>query len=672
MTTPSATLFLTSAILWCCAAAAAVLLPRSWGVRSAAALSGVGGLCALVAAVMLAVTGNVTEVSLGASSVVGNASFRDDPLSALFCALLGIVAVAVALYAPRYHARALGTSIYLATYNFALLASLAVLLANNALTFLVAWESMSVLCYFMILRNHRQEGVSRGAFLFLALGEVGFVLIVAAFAILATQAGSLDFTTIASHAGTISVGWRSAAFVFGLLGFGFKAGIVPLHIWLPEAHPVAPADGSAFLSGLVIKLGVYGIALFGFRLLIGGPAWWGILTMSLGAVSAVLGILYALMERDLKRFLAYSSIENIGIIVTALGASLIFFEYGQKILGTFVLLVGLYHVLNHGVYKTLLFLEAGMVEHATGTRNMDSLGGLIHGMPRTAAVSLIGTMAIAALPPFNGFVSEWLLFQGLFQGFRIPDHAVAIVIVVAGALIALTSGLAVSAFVRSFGIPFLGMPRTERAATATEDRQPVIAPALLATICVFLGIGAPLVLVALERVTHAVTGIGILPTLVIANLTVIPAHTNFAAFSPTFLAICLIGMLAVPLLIYAARRPVSKSRSVPVWDGGILRFRGRMQYTATTFANPVRVTFDPLYRPHVEITRASDDPAGRSGPVHYGFKVTPLFERFLYAPIIWAVQRLAQFVRPIQSGDVNLYLLYVFVTILIAYFAYSR
>jgi hydrogenase-4 component B len=671
MSGTGAILFAVSAGLWVAAAAAAGLISGEWRVRCAAILSGAGGVCALTAAILVALTGTVTEVSL-TNGVVGGASFRDDPLSSVFCALLGVVAIAIALYIPRYHRSALGTGIYLAAYNLALVASLAVLLANSATTFLVAWESMSLFCYLLILRNHRQEGVTRGAFLFLALGEVGFVLIIAAFAILATQTGSLDFTTIATHAGGISAGWRSAAFVLALLGFGFKAGIVPLHIWLPEAHPIAPADGSAFLSGLVIKLGVYGIALFGFRLVIGGPAWWGVLTMSLGAVSAVIGILYALMERDLKRFLAYSSIENIGIIVTALGASLTFFAYGQSPLGTFLLLVALYHVLNHGIYKALLFLEAGVIEHATGTRNMDLLGGLIRGMPRAAAVSLVGTMAIAALPPFSGFVSEWLLFQGLFQGFRIPDHAIGIVIVVAGALIALTSGLAVNAFVRSFGIPFLGMPRTQKAAVATEERQPVLGPGLLAVLCVFLGIGAPLVLVALERITHAVTGVGILPTLVVGNLTIIPAHTDFSGFSPTYLAACLVGMIAVPLLIYAARRPVARGRSVPVWDGGVLRFKARMQYTATTHANPVRVTFGPLYRPSVEITRASDDPAGRSGPVHYGFKVTPLFERFLYKPVVTAVQCLAQFVRPLQSGDVNLYLLYVFVAILIAYFAYSR
>ena len=286
--------------------------------------------------------------------------------------------------------------------------------------------------------------------------------------------------------------------MLALVGFGFKAGLVPLHVWLREAHPVAPADGSAFLSGLVVKLGVYGILLFGFELLSAGPAWWGLLTMGLGAFSAVLGVLYSLTERDIKRFLAYSTIENVGIIITAAGAGMTFVAYGQRTLAAFLLLAALYHVASHGVSKTLLFLEAGVIEHSTGTRDMDRLGGLIHRLPRSSVISLTGTIGIAALPPLGGFVSEWLIFQGLFQGFRIPSHLVGILIVVAGAGLGLTSGLAVNAFIRSFGIPLLGMPRTRGAHDARERGQPLAGPGLLAVAIVALGVGAPLVLIALR------------------------------------------------------------------------------------------------------------------------------------------------------------------------------
>jgi hydrogenase-4 component B len=670
VTTAIGALAIASAAAWLAAAAAGLGATRRIALATSAILSGAGGLSAATCGALLAVHGAGTTLRFG-TGPVGSATFHIEPLAAPFIVLLGLVATAIALYSPHYHARGVGTAVYLGVYNLALVASISVLAAGNVVTFLVAWESVALLCYLMILRHHKRDDVAQGAFLFIALSECGFLLIVVAFAILATQTGSLDLQTIAARSPHVAAGWRSAVYALALCGFAFKAGLVPFHIWLPAAHPVAPADGSAFLSGLVIKLGVYGIALFGITLLAGGPAWWGVVTMGFGAVSAVLGILYALMERDIKRFLAYSSIENIGIIITALGAGMTFTAYGQRAIGTFLLIVALYHTLNHGVYKTLLFLEAGVIEHAAGTRDMDRLGGLIRRLPRTAVICLIGTLAIAALPPLNGFVSEWLLFQGLFQGFRISSHTVGILIVIAGALIALTGGLAINAFARAYGIPFLGMPRSGPATQASEARQPVSGPALLAGVCVFLGIGAPLVLTALDRVARAATGIDIQSKLILPQLTVIPAHTDFAGFSPTYLAVCLLAMTIVPILIYLAGRPRARSRRPPVWDGGILAFKPRMQYTATTSANPIRVTFEPLYRPSVHVERASDDPAGRSGPVHYRFQVTPIFERYLYRPLIRLVQALARMARPIQSGDVNLYLLYVFVVVLIAYAVYA-
>lgn len=286
-------------------------------------------------------------------------------------------------------------------------------------------------------------------------------------------------------------------------------------------------------------------------------------------------------------------------------------------------------------------------------------------------ICLVGTLAIAARPPFNGFVSEWMLFEGLFQGFRIADHTIGILIVVAGAMIALTGGLALGAFVRAYGIPFLGMPRSRPAASADEADQPIAGPSLLACVCAFLGVGAPLVLTALDRVARAATGRDIHRELLFPELGLIPAHTNFAEFSPTYLTAFLLGILVVPLLIWLAGRPRGGRRRVPVLDSGIVSFRPRMQYTATTHANPVRVMFAALYQPRVQLERGSDDPAGRSGPVHYRAAITPIFERYLYGPAVWLVRAAAQLVRPIQSGDVNLYLLYVFVVVLVVYVVHA-
>jgi hydrogenase-4 component B len=638
------------------------------GIRVSCGLSALGGAAVLAGGVAALLSGNSRVVSPGGSVVVGSLQLQATSLAGVFAALLGVVAVGIALYLPSSRKDpSTGTALYLCAYNLALIASLAVLAAGGVLTFLVAWESMALLCYLLILHQPRSSQVAGGAFWFLALSEAGFVLIVAAFVILATKTHSMQLDVIAGRAHLVPTGWRDAAYLLALTGFGFKAGLVPLHVWLPAAHPVAPADGSAFLSGLIVKLGAYGIALFAFRLMPGGPAWRGVLTMAIGAITAVIGILYALGERDIKRFLAYSTIENIGIIVTAFGAAMTFLAYGQRLLSAFLLLAGLYHVLNHGCYKTLLFLEAGVTEHATGTRDMDRLGGLARRMPRAGVIAFVGTLGIAALPPLNGFVSEWLIFQGLFQGFRTHSHLVAILIVLAAAALGLTSGLAIYAFVRGFGIPYLGMARTRPAAEASERGQPVAGPALLAVACVALAVGAPVVLVGLVRAIRTVTGVALRPVLLPGKLTVIPAHTNFSGFSPTYLTVFLLAVMIVPILIYRAGRPRAGSDLVPVWDGGLVAFKPRMQYSAMTFSAPTRVTFDALYRPSVSVQRASDDPAGRSGPVHYESEATPVFERYLYQPVVRAVEWLADLVRPLQSGDVNLYLLYVFIAVLAAY-----
>jgi hydrogenase-4 component B len=663
-------LFAVAAGAWAAAALAGLL----WGAggnafsRAGCGTSVLGGAAVLAGGIAALVSPDSAVISPGGSVVVGTLQVQATSLSGVFAVLLGVVAIGIGLYLPRSGKPAsAGTGVYLCAYNLALLASLAVLAAGGVVTFLVAWESMALLCYALILHRPRSREVSGGAFWFLALSEAGFVLIVAAFAILATQTHTMDLAQIAARAQLVPGTWRDTAYLLALAGFGFKAGLVPLHVWLPAAHPVAPADGSAFLSGLITKLGVYGIVLFGFRLLPGGPAWIGITTMAVGALTAAIGILYALGERDIKRFLAFSTIENIGIIVTALGAAMTFLAYGQRALWAFLLLAGLYHVLNHGSYKTLLFLEAGVTEHATGTRDMDRLGGLARTMPRAGVIAFVGTLGIAALPPLNGFVSEWLIFQGLFQGFRTGSHLVAILIVLAAGTLGLTGGLAIYAFVRGYGIPYLGMPRTRQAAAASERGQPVMGPAVLGTACVLLAVGAPVLLAGMATAVRTATGVVLRPVLLPGKLTVIPAHLNFAGFSPTYLAVFLVAVTAVPVLIYLAGRPRAGSVVVPVWDGGMLAFRPRMQYSAMTFSAPTRVAFDALYRPSVSLQRASDDPAGRSGPVHYEAAATPVFERYLYRPVIRAVEWLADFVRPLQSGDVNLYLLYVFVAILVAY-----
>ena len=659
-------LAVTAAGAWAATLIAAAAGRWPIGLRACSWLSAVGGVLAAASGVAVIASGRVGALTLERGAA-GSLVLRTTPLAAVFMVALGLVAVAIGMYGPRYHLPSPGTSAYQAAYTVALVASLGVLLAGSVTTFLVAWETMTIAGYLMILRHPGQAAAVRGGYLFLALGEVGFMMVLGALGVLAAYTGTLSFAEIAVRVHSLPAGYQDLVFVLALVGFGFKAGIVPFHIWLPEAHPVAPADGSGFLSGVVTKLGVYGFMLVAFELLPRGPVWWGLLALALGSLSAVLGVLYSLMERDWKRFLAFSTIENIGIVVIALGASLTFFESGLKALGALLLIAGLYQVLNHAAYKTLLFLGVGVVEHAAGTRDMDRLGGLARRLPKTAVLMLVGSLGIAALPPLNGFVSEWLIFQGLFQGFRIGSHLTAVLLVVAAAVLALTGGLAVGAFARSFGIPLLGMPRGAGAAAATEQRQPWLGGALLAGACIFLALGAPLVLGGLSRVAGEISGEHLGSLLLVPGLTIIPAHVAFSSLAPTWLAVCLVAMLAVPFAISRVGRGGEADRVGPVWAGGMLRFRARMQYSATTFANPVRVTFDRLYRPTVEVARASDDPAGQSGPVHYGFRVTPVFERGLYQPAARLLSRIGAAANRLQSGNVNTYLLYVFVAILIAY-----
>ncbi|MCL6105625.1 MAG: hypothetical protein M1483_08400 [Actinobacteria bacterium] len=674
--------------IWLLAGISAVLTKGS-SLRLSGMLSALGGILTVVGGIAVAIHGRsvtivATAMARSHSVAIGTFTFSATPLSSLFLVLLGVVATAVALYAPKYHRFPLpvgrdsensrgwrageGFSVgtYTLFYNLTLMAALAVLLAGDVVTFLVFWETTSLCAWLLVAKQHDQKPVRKAALMFLIFAEVGFGFIITAFVLLATRVGTLSLSGIATLAHTLSTPEKSLIFVLAVVGFGIKAGMVPMHIWSPGAYSFAPSDGSAFIAGFVTNLGIYGIALFSFYLFAYGPAWWGILVMVGGAISAVLGVLYALAEKDSKRFLAYSSIENIGIILVAIGAGLIFRSYGILPLATFLLLAALYHMLNHGVYKTLLFLEAGVVERTARTRDMDRLGGLIHRMGTTTVITLIGTLSIAALPPLNGFVSEWLIFQGLFQGFRIPEHAAGVLVVAGGACLALTGGLAISAFTRSFGISFLGIPRSRGAQAADETSSPISGPLFLAILCIGLAVGAPAVLVVLSRITGWVTRINIEPKLVVGNLTVIPAHTNFSAFSPTYLAVFLVAVSIVPITIYFLSRPRAKSSRAPVWDGGILSYKPRMQNTATTYANPTRVTFRRLYQPDVHLQRASDDPAGRSGPVQYRFQITPLFELYVYAPIIRIFNRLGEVVKPIQSGNVNLYLAYVFIAFLVA------
>ena len=595
-------------------------------------------------------------------TIAGGFALRLDALGAFFLVVISLVAVPAALYGAAYSEvyegrRAL--PLLGVMLNLFLLTMSLVPLADNVVTFLAAWEGMSLTSYFLVMTESDEPETLRAGGWYLAMTQFGLAFLLATFLLLAGDGGT-SFGELRAVAPSLSPAVRAAVFLLALVGFGSKAGLVPLHVWLPLAHPAAPSHVSALMSGVMIKMGVYGLLRVGLDLLGGGPAWWGGLVLAAGALSALLGVLYALMEHDLKRLLAYHSVENIGIIFIGLGAGWMFQSYGLGTLAALGFVGGLYHTINHACFKSLLFLGAGGVLHATGSRNMEELGGLIKRMPRTALFFLVGAAAISALPPLNGFVSEWLVFQALLGGAAIPRSEVAVLMPVAVALLALTSGLAAACFVKAFGITFLGMPRSGEADRAREVPLAMqCGMAVLALACVALGLGAFAMVPALGAVLAGQSG---MPPVAVAFSLRLPLEVPGAVgrMSPTFLLLGLVLLLAaVPLALrlFGAARGLRVSDT---WGCGRIAQTPRMQYTATAFAEPLRRVFAELYRPSEDLS-IDFHPDSRYfvQSIEYRTRILPWFERYLYEPVIAWVKVWAARARAVQSGSVHAYLGYL-------------
>jgi hydrogenase-4 component B len=592
-----------------------------------------------------------------------------DGLGAFFLVIIGLVGAAAAIYGfgysaayeGRYSLRMLG-----AMFNVLLLSLSVQVMADNALTFLICWEAMSLSAYWMVLTEHDQPGAVRAGVWYIAMTHAGFAALMAMFLLLSGGDLTTSFAGMRASATTLSSSVRNAAFLLALFGFGAKAGIIPLHVWLPMAHPVAPSHVSAMMSGVVIKMGIYGLARVTLDLLNGGPVWWGVVVLAVGAISALLGVLYALMEHDLKRLLAYHSVENIGIILIGLGAGMMFQSYGLGTLAALGVIGGLYHTINHAAFKGLLFLGAGSVLHATHTRNMEEMGGLIKRMPWTALFFLIGAAAISALPPLNGFVSEWLVFQALLGGWNIPVPEVAIGMPLAVGMLALTSGLAAACFVKAFGITFLAIPRSHEAEHAHESPFSMrLGMGILALACVVLGL-APFV--AVPIFSKLIAGLGGLPDTQTVFSLGLSLQTPEAStqMSPTLAALgVLILLIIVPVIIrlWRANRRLRLSDS---WGCGRIGQTPRMEYTATSFAEPLRRVFAELYRPNKELT-IDFHPESKYfvQSIEYKSEITPWFEKALYAPFLKLVSLIARQTQRLQSGSVHLYIAFVTVMLVI-------
>jgi hydrogenase-4 component B len=651
-------------------AGAAILSPDSHAARrwtAVGAVAGAGAGLALALGVLTSGAPFVLEVPALLSAADG-LTFRLDALGAFFLVLVGLVAVPCAVYgagysadyAERYSLRLLG-----AMLNLFLLSMSLVPCAGNVLTFLLMWEGMSLTSYFLVMTEMNEPDTVPAAGWYLAMTHGGLALVLAAFLLLAAGADTTAFGDLRRAALALSPETRNTVFVLALLGFGSKAGIIPLHVWLPRAHPAAPSHVSALMSGVMIKMGLYGLLRVGLDLLGGGPAWWGALLIGLGALSAVFGVLYALMENDLKRLLAYSSVENVGLMFVGVGAGFLFLSLGMAAAAVLALSAGLYHALNHAAFKGLLFLGAGSVLHAAHSRDMNRLGGLIRRMPWTALCFLAGSLAIAGLPPLNGFVSEWLLFQSLLPGIGSSAPLVAPLMTLAVGILALTAGLAAAGFVKAFGITFLAIPRSPEAGHAHEAPWSMrVGMGILAVACVGLALAAVPILSALGAVLPGHAPLPVAFPRLRGGLS-LSTPGAFAQMSPILVSL---GLVVVTAGVWLGVRLLGASRRSRVhetWGCGRVIQTMRMEYTATAFAEPLRRVFAELYRPTQDLS-IDFHPESKYfvQSIEYRSEIPPWFERYLYAPVVAWVKRWALRARAIQSGSAHAYLTYLVIALL--------
>ncbi len=596
---------------------------------------------------------------------------RLDHLAAFFVLTISLVGLATSVFAFGYMSEFFGRSSVAAMgalYNGFLLSMTLVVMADNGFFFLIVWELMSLLSYFLVVTEHEKAEVRYAGFFYLIMTHVGTAFIILAFLIFFQQAESFSFEAFRHPEQPLPDGMRTLAFLMALIGFGTKAGIVPLHVWLPYAHPAAPSHISALMSGVMIKTAIYALIRVYFDFLGGQfPWWWGFLVLVVGAVSALLGVMYALMEHDLKSLLAFHSVENIGIILLGIGAGMIFQTYGLKEFAALGLLAGLYHTINHAMFKALLFLGAGSLLYATHTRNMEDYGGILRRMPWTGLFFLIGAVSIAALPPTNGFVSEWLVFQSLFLSFHIPSLFLKLVLPLAAAMLALTGVLALACFAKAFGISFLALPRSSHARHAEE--VPVTmraAMGMLAVVCVLLGLLPMVVVPVLDLVVSPFAGVSIKEkVLALDGWALAPMNVEFSSISPPALGLLLIALSLLGLLLAVAFGGLMKRRYYKTWGCGI-NLAPRMEYTATAFVQPIKRVFGTIYQPTVKLeTELLEESRYFAKRRRFEFHIEPVFQKYLYDPVVAFFTAMANRLRVIQAGSLHLYLTYIFVTLIV-------
>jgi hydrogenase-4 component B len=649
--------------LSCVAALLAVAAVAVLIVRTAVANSVVYSLCATTALISLFCASKHLVGAAPAESLalpLGipwlGTHFRLDALSSFFLAVVDLGALAASVFAIGYGGHEEAPSRVLPFYPAFIAGMTLVVMADDAFTFLFSWEFMSLTSWALVMSDHRVRDNARAGYVYLVIASFGTLALLLAFGQLAGPEGLYSFEQMrAAHPGG---GLAALVLILTLVGAGSKAGLVPLHVWLPLAHPAAPSHVSALMSGVMTKVAVYGFVRIAFDLA-GEPSWWwSMVVLALGGVTAVMGVLYALMQHNLKRLLAYHTVENIGIIFIGLGLALAFKAHGMAFAAALALTAGLLHVFNHSVFKSLLFFGAGAVLTATGERDIEHLGGLIHRMPQTAFVFLVGCAAISALPPLNGFVSEWLTFQAILLSPQLPSWGLKLLVPAVGALLALSAVLAAACFVKAFGITFLGRPRSAAAKSAIEtDQFSLAAMYFFAALCLVAGVLPGLFIDPLAPVAGALVG-GRMPVQSgVQWLSIVPIAASRSSYNGLLVFVFMV--MAGTFAAFAIHRLASdRHRRAPAWDCGYPDPNPATQYTASSFAQPIRRVFGTVVfraREHVDMP-----PPGDMRPARFVLDLRDLIWDEIYAPLSWAVGLAADRLDKLQFLTIRQFLSLVF------------
>lgn len=631
----------------------------------------VSSLLGLGSAVLLMVSGEGTLVLEPFNSPVPfvSVSMTVDALSAFFILILSILTFCVSIYSigyvSHYHgSRNVGLFHFL--YSTFILSMILVFAADNAVFFFIAWEIMAVISYFLVVFESEEEENRRAGLLYLVMTHLGSAFLMIAFMLMFFYTNSFDIYGF--HAQIPETG-RNLMFLLFLIGFSTKAGVIPLHIWLPYAHPAAPGNISALMSGVMIKTAVYGLLRFVFLYLGIETPWWGILILVIGMCSAVFGVLFAYIEQNIKKLLAYSSIENMGIIFIGLGVGFLAFSREIHWIGALALTAALLHCFNHTLFKGGLFLGAGSVHYATHTKNMEELGGLIKKMPITAVFFLGCALSISAVVPFNGFIGEWLLYQSVFASISSENAALNITYILCVAVLALAGALAAACFIKLFGISFLGVPRSGHADHSSEVPVTMnIGTGILASLCLLVGLLPLIPLNLVSRVIAAVTGNGVVGQLQGGLLMAwyplkISGSSN--AVSPIVIFIIVIAMALLSMILLRVFGGKYKERKFGTWDCGFRGLTPRMQYTGTAFSKPVKIVFKIFFKSSRDLRLSGDSPYHPES-MEYTITTESLFEKYIYVPLlVWVTSWSKRLKFMIQTGSVHTYLLYIFIAVLV-------